>query len=356
MDISVYLIDLLRMHDCVIVPDLGGFVTNYRPAEMDLAGNSFNPPRKEIIFSAVLKKNDGLVVNYISESEGIGYLDARLMVSEFVEESLSKLENGETIELPLIGSLKYDRNEKLIFEPDVKENLLLDVYGLEGFQFPQLKPREIFATKKSLQDKEAVRPVFNTRKVKTLAVTIPLVLALIVIPVKKNAFEKYNPFNYQTSVTAPINLNPAPTNIMSQPASADNKSAATEVKSTSAEIINTPANASSTTPTDNKKESVAPVKATVAASPEKKDVPVTHSAVPSKEKYHIIGGCFKMKENAEKQMNHLKSIGYKPGISQAPNGNYVVTVQGYSDKNEAILALKSLREKEPQAGYWMPAK
>jgi hypothetical protein len=30
MDITFYLVELLRLHDCVIVPDLGGFVTNYQ--------------------------------------------------------------------------------------------------------------------------------------------------------------------------------------------------------------------------------------------------------------------------------------------------------------------------------------
>ena len=348
MDISVYLIELLRMHDCVIVPDLGGFVTNYRPAEMDLAGNSFNPPRKEIIFSAMLKKNDGLLANHISESEGIGYLDARLMVSEFVEESQSRLENGETIELPLIGSLKYDRNEKLIFEPELKENLLLDAYGLEGFQFPQLKHHEIFVSRKPLQDKEAVRPVFNTRRVKTFAISIPLLLALIAIPVKKEMLNKYNPLNYQTSITAPINLKQAPTNVMDQPASEIIKTTSSEIKKTSEEIT--------TTSEGIKQESASSIDHAMAVKLEKKEVTESHIVTPLNEKYHIIGGCFKMKENAEKQMSHLKSAGFKSTLGQAPTGNYVVTVQSYADKNEAVLALKNLRDQEPKAGYWMSVK
>jgi nucleoid DNA-binding protein len=343
MDISVYLIELLRVHDCVIVPDFGGFVTNYRPAEMDLAGNSFNPPRKEIIFSAMLKKNDGLLVNHISESEGIGYLDARLMITEFVEESQSRLENGETIQLSMIGSLKYDQNEKLIFEPDLKENLLLDAYGMESFQFPQLKRPEIFITKKSFQDKEAVSPVFSTRRVKTLAVTIPLLLALIIIPVKKDSLQKYNPFNYQTSVTAPINLNQTPTNIMTPTVSADVKSLPPESRTETEKEL--------------RKDSVITSAKPIAIVKEvKKENNETHGLSSSEEKYHIIGGCFKMKENAEKQIKFLKSEGFKSIISQAPSGNYIVTVQSYSGKNEAVLALKNLREKEPKAGYWMSVK
>jgi cell division septation protein DedD/nucleoid DNA-binding protein len=346
MDISVYLIELLRMHDCVIVPDLGGFVTNYRPAEMDLAGNSFNPPRKEIIFSAMLKKNDGLLATHISESEKIGYLDARLMISEFVEESQSRLENGETIVLPLIGSLKYDRNEKLIFEPELKENLLLDAYGLEGFQFPQLKHPDIFISKKPLRDKEAVRPVFNTRKVKTFAIAIPLLLALIAIPVKKEMMNNYKLFDYQISVTAPLNLKQAVTSIMDQPASELSKPASATVK---------PAEENKPASADIKKESVSTTPV-LAIETDRKNPTESPVVTPLHEKYHIIGGCFKMKENAEKQMSHLRSEGFKSMLSQAPSGNYIVTVQSYADKNEAALALKNLRNQEPEAGYWMSVK
>ena len=138
MDITFYLVELLRLHDCVIVPDLGGFITNYRPAEMDLVSNRFSPPVKDIIFTGKLSKNDGLLVNYISETEGVGYLEARQIISEFVDEIWSKLENGETIEFQNIGTLHFDRNEKLIFEAKVHENFLLDAYGMRDSSFRNL--------------------------------------------------------------------------------------------------------------------------------------------------------------------------------------------------------------------------
>jgi len=211
MDITFYLVELLRLHDCVIVPDLGGFVTNYRAAEMDLANNSFNPPVKEIIFTAKLSKNDGLLVNYISETEGVGYFEARQIISEFVDEIWSKLENGEKIEFHNVGSLQYDRNEKLIFEPEVHENFLLEAYGMEGFQFPQLEHKEIITSKHVFANKEAVRPVFSTRRVRAiLVVGVPILLALIFFPVTKFSWDR-NP-NTQVSSTTSI-----PMSIMGDP-------------------------------------------------------------------------------------------------------------------------------------------
>jgi nucleoid DNA-binding protein/cell division septation protein DedD len=335
MDISAYLIELLRIHDCVIIPDLGGFVSNYRPAEMDLAGNTFNPPQKEIIFSSKLDKNDGLLVNHISETEGIGYIEARLVVSEFVDEVKSNLENGEKIELAKIGSLRYDRNERLNFEPDIQENLLLDAFGLESFQFPQIKHNEVFNAKRPLLDREAVRPVFNTRRIKRLAVGIPILLALLIIPATKSSWKNYSLLNNQTSGTASIELNqPLPARVM--------PSVSSSKETVPVKVVQ---------PVKSAMDKIEP------AVTDKKGLATPTPVVESAQaKYHLIGGRFKVRENAEKLLSDFRSKGYQSKIDQITNGTFTVIVQSYTDRNEAQLALNALREKEPQAGYWMQVK
>ena len=321
MDITFYLVELLRLHDCVIVPDLGGFVTNYRPAEMDLANNRFNPPVKEIIFTGKLSKNDGLLVNYISETEGVGYFEARQIISEFVDEIWSKLENGEKIEFQNVGLLQFDRNEKLIFEPEVHENFLLDAYGMEGFQFPLLEHKEIISTKRVFADKEAVRPVFSSRKVKALVVGIPILLALIFIPVSKYSW-KNNP-NTQVSSTTSI-----PMNIMSIPANTTGSDSGVDKKLAI-------------------KVDSAAIQTTVS------QVQLEPIAILSNARYRVIGGYFKLRQNADNFLEKLQSSGFKSELKVLPNGSFIVIVQSYSDKNEATTALKGLREAEPQTGYWM---
>ncbi len=325
MDITFYLVELLRLHDCVIVPDLGGFVTNYRPAEVDLANNSFNPPVKEIIFTGKLSKNDGLLVNYISEIEGIGYMEARLIISEFVDEVWSKLDNGEKIEFQYIGSLQYDRNEKLIFEPEVHENFLLDAYGLEGFQFPQLVHDKIISAKRVFVDKEAVRPVFSSRKVKALVVGIPLLIALLFFPVTKYSWKNNSNGSFQSSSTTSLPLNGSLVH--------------------SAVVIPD----SATLHQVSVKEEPAVVQSSV--NPVKSE----NLNIQSNARFRVIGGCFKLRENADKFLGKLQSGGYKSELKVLPNGTFLVIVQTYSDKNEATLALKSLRESDPKAGYWISA-
>ena len=324
MDITFYLVELLRLHDCVIVPDLGGFVTNYRPAVMDIANGSFNPPVKEVIFTGKLNKNDGLLVNYISGTEGVGYFEARQIISEFVDEVWSKLENGEKIIFQNIGTLQFDRNEKLIFESQVHENFLLDTYGMEGFQFPQLEHKEILLNKRVFADKEAVRPVFGSRKVKALVVGIPILLALIFIPVSRYSW-KVNP-NMQVSSTASI-----PVSILgNQPASTESQR----------EII----------------DEVKPKIDSVSVQPVIKNEPAQPVTVQTdRGRYRIIGGCFKSRQNADNYLQRLQSNGFKSELKIQPNGSFLVIVQTYSDKNQATAALRSLREAEPTAGYWISA-
>ncbi len=332
MELAVYLIELLRLHDCVIVPDLGGFVTNYRPAEMDLSTNSFSPPKKEIIFSSKLDKNDGLLVNHISESEGVGYVEARLMVSEIVDEMKSRLENGEKIKLPMIGSLKYDPNERLVFEPEIQENLLLDAYGLEKFQFPQMKQSDVFNTRSPYINREAVRPLFSKRGVKSLVIGIPIILALLIIPATRSSWKNYSFRNNQTSNTAAIEINqPSPTII-------------SKTEQTN-EITNGVASNS-----DSKMDEGASVR-------EKEDnTSIVGESAPSEGKYHVIGGCFGLKKNADKLFNEMKDKGYNSELYQYPNGNYLVTIQSYKTWHEAKNTLNALREQNPQAGYWIQVK
>jgi hypothetical protein len=337
MDLSVFLVELLRLHDCVIIPDLGGFIANYRPAEIDMAGNKFFPPKKEIIFSSKLNRNDGLLVNHISDSEGLGYLEARKMVSEFTDEAWSKLENDETLEFPKIGSLRFDKNEKLIFEPAIHENLLLDAYGMEAFHFPELTRHDTIPVKTVFRDKESVRPVFSSRKVKRLLIAIPILIAIALIPVARLTLKDGNLMKPQTSATTSLPLTEAPKSIIpevSQPAVSEaNIETKTETNS----------NVKESTETVSDKTSTDEVKAPLPAT----------TTDQAKGKYRVIGGCFRNRDNADKLFALMVSKGYQPEIKPLKSGAFMVTIQSYSDRNEALQTLDSLQKAEPEAGYWM---
>lgn len=327
MDISSYLVELLRLYDCVIVPDLGGFVANYCAAEVDPVQNTFNPPKKEVVFNSNLNKNDGLLVNYISEREGVGYLEARQIVSEYVEQTQSDLDNGDTANFSQIGSLKLDRHGKMIFEPAVKENFLLDAYGLSGFHFPKLERETIKRPMPHFEDKEAVRVVFNSRRVKRLVVGIPLILALTLIPLSKDLLKN------SPTISNQANSSPVLSVIDSTPT--DNLAQRNET------LVATPEDL---TPSLTANEQV-------AATTE----PAERGAVLSQNgtRYHLVGGSFKALANANTYRDALIRQGYNSEVFKLPNGFFRVTIHSYTDHQQALATLNELRIANPKSGIWI---
>jgi len=125
-----YINDLLYLHECVIIPGLGGFVTNYRPSRLNEKRGVFYPPTKEISFNRSLTKNDGLLANWIVRKEGIGYEKANRRIAYFVEDVRVKLNQGQRVVLENVGILYCDRRFNILFEP-VNYNFLTDSWGME---------------------------------------------------------------------------------------------------------------------------------------------------------------------------------------------------------------------------------
>ena len=68
INISKHIVELLYLNDCVIIPEFGGFITNYKSSIVNNV-NNFIPPSKQITFNKNLKDNDGLLINSIKNKE-----------------------------------------------------------------------------------------------------------------------------------------------------------------------------------------------------------------------------------------------------------------------------------------------
>lgn len=144
-----YISDLLFLHDCVIIPDFGGFICNYRSAHIDDATGLICPPGKDILFNRNLTHNDGLLVNWVACKENISYDKAVKQVELFAEELKIKLNQKQRVTLGDIGTFYADRRFNIIFESGVN-NFLSDTYGMEELRVEKivsedkkLKPQQI---------------------------------------------------------------------------------------------------------------------------------------------------------------------------------------------------------------------
>ncbi|MBI1193062.1 MAG: hypothetical protein GC205_07805 [Bacteroidetes bacterium] len=130
MDLLPFIGHLLYRHNCVIVPGLGGFVSEYRSARMHPGTGEFYPPDKAIAFNPRLERNDGLLVNSLAESEGLPYASAEELVRQFSERCHQRLTRDRTLRFPGVGKLLLEEDAKLRFLPEERENFLEESYGL----------------------------------------------------------------------------------------------------------------------------------------------------------------------------------------------------------------------------------
>ncbi|PLX12181.1 MAG: SPOR domain-containing protein, partial [Marinilabiliales bacterium] len=67
MKIKNYIKELLFTNQGVVIPGLGGFVSDYEPAEFDVNENKFLPPSKKISFNTDYAYQDNLLTEFISK-------------------------------------------------------------------------------------------------------------------------------------------------------------------------------------------------------------------------------------------------------------------------------------------------
>lgn len=133
MQLETYISDLLYRYDCVVVPELGAFLTKQVSAHVDDSVHTFYPPKKIVAFNELLQTNDGLLANYISEVEKIPYLVAVTKIAKKVKSIKSYLVQGEIIALQHIGDLKLNAEGNIRFESLQNINFLTDAFGLSQF-------------------------------------------------------------------------------------------------------------------------------------------------------------------------------------------------------------------------------
>ncbi len=143
-NIPKYINQLLYKHECVIISGLGAFITFDQGALIDEKKNYFTPNKKSISFNSEIKKNDGLLANYIAEIENISYEEACVILASLTKKILAKINNGEKYLFESIGCLKLNSSGEIVFEPEENINFNPDFFGLESFYFPKINHKKNF--------------------------------------------------------------------------------------------------------------------------------------------------------------------------------------------------------------------
>ncbi|MDR0825383.1 MAG: SPOR domain-containing protein [Prevotella sp.] len=134
-NIFKYLEFALPIHNCVIIPGLGGFILN--PESAVLLTDGLIPPKYTVAFNPDLKHDDGILINLYKKDENLSYNVASQKIKDFVRDIKKNIFAGKTINCGNIGQISTDDNNKIIFVAN-KFFIFPESYGLMPIELSRL--------------------------------------------------------------------------------------------------------------------------------------------------------------------------------------------------------------------------
>ena len=330
LEINQIIKELLQLHDCVILPNLGGFVAQYSPANFDEKKSVFSPPDKQILFNKNLKNNDGLLVNAFAQKNNISYEKALENLTDLLLEINKNLKTQNQHEFKGIGILYY--NEGILNFIQKSNNLLSSSYGLMSLNIDDFK-----ISNKQEKVIELNPSKFLKTQIKNWALAASVILVVFYsawIPIQTQLLKQGGEFNYS-------DLNPFTFK-------KENIDSIEEVK------LNTPQEIKATQPinkTSKKSNSV------ILKSELKNNLnPVVVIKNQSGNKiFEVVIGSFNKELNAKKMIVKLQNKGIIARKLKKENKLFRVSIGKFLNKKNAKKLQRSIRKRH-QISSWILRK
>lgn len=355
--IEKHITDLFRKHDCVIIPDFGGFLLSYKPARIAPSGNEILPPSRTVSFNRNLANNDGLLANSIAQKEQITFSEALNLLKEKVDIWKSKILISKELRLDDIGVLSLNSEDKWQFQPSATQNFLSSSFGLSTLQLVVDEPETIKLKSVENLNKAIRSQTSGNSPIRTIAIaaTVLVVLGLSSFflidylhqsyPLAKK--DKSASADKTTSSIQQANINiQQPEDVMPTTNPAESK---VEKK------IETPAPVVQPPVEEEVKVDIHPiVKQTVKKSfTISVEIPVKHQDAAAfengKYNFYIVGGSFTLKQNAQRFAKGLKKKGYDAEILENNEGMFRVTYHKDADSLTAASFMQDVRSENQSA-------
>ena len=298
MQLSKAITSLLYQHDCVTIPDFGSFIVKELSAKYVEAENKFYPPGRYISFNPIIKSNDGLLANYISSKKSISYNEALRKIGLKVIK-WKKILSQDTLYIQGIGEFILNDSENLIFTADKNSNFSKESFGLRPLNVQTIRNSELTYNQNTLKKYNSL----NNEK-KTYSLPVPLRNAAIFIFLLAGAY--FVNLNYKESVFK----NEIEQNKI------ERENSITRLEKAIFNLGEIPA---------------------LTVNIERKTT----------ENFHIIAGAFSSSINADKLVSGLVNKGYKSTkFPKNKDGLIRVTFGSFNTKEDAVIALRSIRDNE----------
>ena len=365
-----YLKKLLYQYDCVVIPELGAFLTHYQAAAFTETSGLYSPPRKRVAFNEALRLDDGILANYIMLHEPVTREGAQRHISAFVADLRQQVTSIGRFELESIGTFTFNEEGRLQFSPSLRHNFFGEAYGMSDLavqpaqQQPETALEAVPITAvgpvRAQDDDTTLTPYRPQRSYWRVAAVALLVGSLGTL----SYFSVINPGQPFQSSLDPAGLLRIPASFFER--TPDKKSVSTPTPAPKKVVV--PVAASKPTPTVVKSVAAptptsapapvtplsnpAPVAdkpavvAVIPANANKRVVAPVAKPVRTSPHYTVIAGVFFSKRNAFKLTNRLHEAGYADAFVIVPGpgkrGWYKVAAAGSAIREEAIEKMAAI--------------
>lgn len=326
---------LLLENDCVIVPDLGGFMAHHREARYDAEDHLFLPPQRTLGFNPQLKLNDSLLAQSYVEAYDISYPEAVRRIEAEVSELWQHLRNEGCYDLNDIGRLTFNDEGHLSFEPCEAGILTPELYGLSTLEVMPLA-RYAVKTKTTADAKLADTSESDDDTGRKEALTIPLSWVRNTVAVAAAILAFF-------ILTTPVSNNSLSGVSMSQ------VNLPLMIKDTNTKVAPTQFDRQAIRKTITKKDTAT---ADTVAVPVIKTITLIPTPAPAPTPYCIVLASQVSERNANEFISQLKEKGIDARINMHNNVRRVVC-GNYSTEAEAYQAMHDIHRQNGLSEAWV---
>ncbi len=209
--------ELLYSNEGVIVPGLGCFAKQYKPAGFDYVQGKISPPSTTLTFNENLILDDGVLVDFFLKKTGLPLDVTKQHISNYTKHCKETLSRKEVLSIPKVGRLLKDYEMKTKFISD-NHNFNTDTFGLPEISYYPIMRNLPKQEEKAVEQNQtsAIPQAKSTGKSTNnlLRIGAPIALAFIVVA---TVFFIYNNNNKSNGIASngvdeasklPVNISP----------------------------------------------------------------------------------------------------------------------------------------------------
>ncbi len=359
---------LLLENDCVIVPELGGFITYYQPAHYEESEGVYLPPTRMVGFNPQLTMNDGLLAQAYMQTHHTDFLDACKMIAVKVNELKESLYQEGLVELSGIGTLHYTMYSQYEFHPLENGVMAPGLYALDAFSIAPLVAEVVTETVAEPEMPRERRIVPEKKKSYSLnsqwfgnAVAVVMAAVLffaLSVPVENTYIDKGNYASLGTdglfdAIRSQSMATALGAEARRQPQQQKSNVVPVVVKVEKVAPALTPKVETPKVETSKvEAPKVAVKKAETKKSETKKSV-AKPAVVASKKHYHLIVASLATSADAERMLKEYKQQGYAGASVLQGGGRYRISLCSYAVRAEAQNKLNELKKVDAFKNAWM---